>query len=232
MQMDPKKKIANDYKHPIWQKSIDNRLRAVDRYLAEIGGLPKTAKVLDFGAGHGAFSQHLAKRGHYVIPIDARTESIELMKKDYGLTGIQCDLDKDFPKVDGKGYFSMVIGIIYHLEHPQHLLEKVAAVSDHVVIESVCLDHDGAAIVRVDEDPGVVGFAINGVGCRPSPNWIIQNMKRFGFGKCVDLCTSDMNIPAHEGNSGNLYTWEYQRTCGWRRDEMQLRKMYGFARTK
>jgi len=83
-------------------------------------GLPPHAKVLDLGAGEGAFSQRLLDEGFDVTAADARP--------DYFRANTECrrvDLNTDFDEQWCDKFDSVVaIEIVEHLANPRHFIRN------------------------------------------------------------------------------------------------------------
>ena len=55
-------------------------------------------------------------------------------------------------------------------------------------------------------------------------------MSENGFKLVSDHSERVPNIPSDGESTGQSYQWDYQRTCGWRRDEMQLKGIMLFSK--
>ena len=82
------------------------RLEIFDRLLRTM----KPGRLLDLGAGHGAFAEHAAKLGWQVTAVDARTERFPWTE---GIEWIEADL-REYPI--GKPDVICLLGVLYHLE--------------------------------------------------------------------------------------------------------------------
>lgn len=81
------------------------------------------------------------------------------------------------------GRFDIVFcyGLLYHLENPLAFLANCAAVcSEQLILETVLTDHEQAVLVLEDEPPSA-NQALYGLGCRPSPLYVIKALHRAGF---------------------------------------------------
>jgi hypothetical protein len=53
-----------------------------------------------------------------------------------------------------------------------------------------------------------------------------------GYSLIEDKSNTSFNVPTGEGYSGLVYDWEYERTCGWRRNECSLRRIWIASKSK
>lgn len=183
-------------------------------------------KVIDLACGYGWWGQSLMDHGAEGLFIDGRPENLHRVRTSMprAVTHLM-NLETDpFPvsRVD----LVLCMGILYHLGDPKALIEKLAAITDRVFVDTTVMDHDGDFIVFHDEDNDVRQFSVTGKACRPSPGWVINRLREAGFEHVRDISHADMNSEPGPGKSGLIYDWEFRRTCGWRRGECTLRKMY------
>ena len=104
------------------------------------------------------------------------------------------------------------------------MLSKISLNAPLIVVETVCLDHDGECCVTLQEQERV-DFSLNSGASRMSPNYLEKVMSNLGYG-VEDISSQVQSNPPSNGYAGHLYQWEYQRTGGWRRNECSLRKVY------
>jgi len=126
----------------------------------------------------------------------------------------------------------LCMGLIYHIADPRSLFEKMASVTDQVFVETTCLDHDGEFIVFHNESTDARQFSLTGSACRPSPKWVMRHLREAGFTRVEDISDSIGNRPPSEGFPGVLYDWKFERTCGWRRAEHTLRRMFAASKAR
>jgi 2-polyprenyl-3-methyl-5-hydroxy-6-metoxy-1,4-benzoquinol methylase len=86
--------------------------------------LSKESRVLDLGAGQGAFSKRLKAIGHDVLAVDGDRENWRLPEVEFQTV----DLDLEFaPLIKGVGFDAIVaIEIIEHLENPFSFIRQCA----------------------------------------------------------------------------------------------------------
>jgi len=223
---------ANDFAHPIWVKSNTQRTKLLIKVLNQLYG-SSSKSILDVGAGDFSIAEAICKLGHDVLALEPRAKEANLPASNFRT--YKSDVDSYLSNAGENIRFDivMMLGLLYHLERPQETLRRVSAISDSVVIiDSVVLDHDGDAIVYLEEDREIAGHSVNGLGCRPSFKWLINKMRANGFEYYYDLSGHLKDIRSDGLSTGHLYNWKCERTCGWRRNEMQLRKFIVFSRAQ
>lgn len=207
------------FDQPAHQTREDNVWEALCCHNPDLEG----KRVLDLGCGWGGFGKKAAAMGAQVLFVDGRPENLAVAKEaGPEHTYLQMDITKPYwepPPVD----VSLCLGVLYHVGDPGALLRK-AACAPVLAVETISLDHDGEFLVKLDEDPAQVDYSLNGGACRPSPGWIVNQLEKLGYTKIVDLLLP--TIPATNDWAGAIWDWDYERTCGWRRNEHQLRKLF------
>jgi SAM-dependent methyltransferase len=87
--------------------------------------IPRPARVLDVGAGAGAFSARLAEAGYEVVACDLDATQWSVASVPF----VHADLNGDFgPDVGGPFDAACCIEVIEHVENPWHLLRQLASV--------------------------------------------------------------------------------------------------------
>lgn len=188
-------------------------------------GLLEGKTIVDLGCGHGWSGQAFQQYGAEVMYVDGREEHLaEVRRRNPTAWTVWADIEHD----ELPCYVELVLclGLIYHIADPAALFRKLAKITDRVVIETTALDHDGECIVFLDEPSTVKQYSITGRACRPSPGWVVRELKAAGFEHVRDLSEGRLNSNPFQGGSGALYDWSFRRTCGWRRGEFTLRKLY------
>ena len=180
-------------------------------------------RVLDLGCGWGGFGKKAAEWGAEVLFVDGRKENLEVARKaGFKHKYIHQDIMAPYwhpPAVD----ISLCLGVLYHVSDPLTLLKK-AACAPILAVETICMDHDGIAVVNIQEDTNQVDYSLNGGACRPSPGWLVNPLHEVGYPNVLELDVP--TIPVTPEWPGAMWDWEFERTCGWRRNEHQLRKLY------
>jgi SAM-dependent methyltransferase len=186
-------------------------------------------KVLDLGCGYGWWGQSLQEHGADVSFVDGRESNLHAVQQqcpnaDIRLVNVEAE---PLPKAD----LILCMGLIYHISNPRALFNKMIAVSPRVFIDTTCMDHDGEFIVYHSEVSGSQ-YSLTGSACRPSPKWIINQLHEAGYVRVEDISDAIGNRPPQAGFPGLVYDWDFRRTCGWRRDERTLRRMFMASKYK
>lgn len=180
-------------------------------------------KVVDLGCALGWFGRKFLEMGSEVVFIDGRAENLAVINKELpNSETILLDVEGDFPDI--KADLVICAGLIYHTGTPRLLLEKIAKMADNIIIETRSLDHDGVMVVYFGENTVPYHSSFTGGSCAPSPGWFDKNLKEVGFSVVRDISHGDANV--NYPDLCTSYDWKIQRTCGWRRDERSLRKLY------
>ena len=218
-------KASSNYKHPLWRKTLLNK-ENLFKELLNNNYFDKIETILDAGAGDLTTSKFFQEQGFSVVAIEPRIESSFENER---LKVKKCSI-QDFES-DNKFDLVLFMNVLYHLGEPGKVLKKLANLSSkYLVVDTIVLDHDGDALVFLEEDTNPEGNSISGGACRPSKGWIINRMSEYGFKLASDLSEKVPNIPSDGESTGQCYQWDYQRTCGWRRDEMQLKGIMLFSK--
>lgn len=150
-------------------------------------------RILDIGCADGFFSLELAKRGAEVVAIDAAPKMIDRLnwvikeKKIKNITasvGLIEDLD-DSDQYDAIFF----IALLYHLKSPLVGLEKLAALSDKIYLETTVHEMDGPYLYLEPAKPGVHAI----------PKWFptrecVEDMLKFaGFSNIQALPDATVN---------------------------------------
>ena len=81
------------------------------------------------------------------------------------------------------GTFDIVhcYGLLYHLENPIAALRNMAAACrGMLLLETIVCDHP-AAVLRMEDEALSFNQALGGLGCRPSPGFVVLVLNRIGF---------------------------------------------------
>jgi SAM-dependent methyltransferase len=178
-------------------------------------------KVLEVGAGWGHIGDVFAQLGFDVTSTDGRREHVERMKV-RGRPSFVLDLDRT--GVDEVGDFDIIIsfGVLYHLTEPEQFVHSCGRKAKVLLLETLVCDATDPVCHRVKEAKGWRGKdqAVNELGCRPSPSWVERTCREAGF----DV-VRDISSPIGNWVIGK-FDWEPMGTAEWRRDGVNLRKMW------
>lgn len=178
-------------------------------------------RVLEVGAGLGRLGDAFATLGFDVTSTDGRTKQVETMKA-RGRQSFVLDLDRT--GVDEAGDFELILafGVLYHLARPEEFLQSCGKAAKVLLLETAVCDRRDPVVEWVSEAGGWRGTdqALRGQGCRPSPAWVEATCRAAGF----DV-VRDISSPLGDWSSGT-YGWEPRDDGEWRRDGVNLRKMW------
>lgn len=183
-------------------------------------------KVIDLGCGYGWWGKSLLEHDADVLFVDGRAANLRAVARD--VPGSKCWI-KNVENDDldlGKAALILCMGLIYHLGNPRALFDKMIKIAPRVFIDTTCIDHDGEFICYHHETSIGNQYSLTGNACRPSPNWVMRQLKEAGYEYVSDISDAIGNRPPEPGFPGLIYDWDYRRTCGWRRDERTLRRMF------
>lgn len=178
-------------------------------------------RVLEVGAGLGRLGDVFVQLGFDVTSTDGREEYVNRMKA-RGRKAFVVDLDRT--GVDAIGDFDLILafGVVYHLREIEPFIRSCGVKSKVLLLETVVSDSAEAVNQQVAEAGGWRGQdqALNRYGCRPSPSWIEGVCRSAGF----DV-VRDISSPLANWQSAS-FDWEPRGNGEWRRDGMNLRKMW------
>jgi SAM-dependent methyltransferase len=178
-------------------------------------------RVLEVGAGLGHLGDAFADLGFDVTSKDGRQEHVEAMRARGRESFV---LDLDLTGVNEAGDFELVFafGVLYHLAHPEEFLHSCGKAAKVLLLETAVCDRREPVVDWVSESGGWRGKdqAVGGRGCRPSPSWVENTCREAGFDTVRDISS-----PLGDWSSGT-YGWEPRDNGEWRRDGVNLRKMW------
>lgn len=215
----------NVFEQPGFQEHYQNLLKMITNHIDLKDYEDRT--VIDLGCGYGFYGLEFHKKGANVIFADARRENLQRVRNSYPSNVIatwKVNVEEVYSFPDAS--LILCMGLLYHLGKPRECLEKIASATSLVIIDTTVIDDDRDSIVFFNEDTSPNNFSFSGKACRPSPTWVVRNLKEVGFREVVDISSAIGNRKPQKGYPGLLYDWKYERTCGWRRQEYTLRRMF------
>jgi SAM-dependent methyltransferase len=178
-------------------------------------------RVLEVGAGLGHLGDAFADLGFDVTSTDGRPEHVEAMTA-RGRRSFVLDLDRG--GVDEAGDFDLVLafGVLYHLTRPDDFIRSCAQHADVLLLETAVVDRSEPVVEWVTESGGWRGKdqALSGRACRPSASWVERSCQEAGFDTVRDISN-----PVGNWIIG-VFDWEPLNNGEWRRNGMNLRKMW------
>jgi hypothetical protein len=178
--------------------------------------------VLEVGAGLGHIGDVFSKLGFDVTSTDGRPEHVEGMKA-RGRKAFVLDLDGGDVERELANYDLIIsFGVLYHLAHPEPFLASCGKQARAMFLETGVCDATRPVVNYISEAQGWRGTdqALEGTGCRPSPAWVEEKCHDAGFGTVRDISNGIGNWAI------GSFDWEPRDTGEWRRDGVNLRKMW------
>ncbi len=156
--------------------------RARMEHLASLNLPIEGKRVLDVGCGVGHLAQFFVSKGCEVLCVDARKENISSLQTRYpGLNAIVADIEVGSLSKFGKFDTVFCYGLLYHLENPLVALRNMSSVCKELFfLETTVTDHI-LPIVKIEDESLAFSQASRGLGCRPSPSYIVMALNRIGF---------------------------------------------------
>lgn len=180
-------------------------------------------KVLDVGCGVGNLAQFFVSRGCKVVCIDGREENIANLCLRYpGLVGYVANVETE--PLSQFGMFDVVFcyGLLYHLENPLMALRNMASVCQGLLLlETMVCDHH-LPVLRIEDESAALSQALGGLGCRPSPSYVVLALNRVGF----RFVYAPKVPPEHSD-----FRFEWKNNLDWWRNGHPLRCVFVASRT-
>ena len=139
--------------------------------------------VLELGAGIGDLTNYFLDRDCEVTAIEGRAENVNLFKERFDdntkVNIHQADLDNP-PSFDGQTWpIIFAYGLLYHLSNPTQLIDWMASHCSELIILSTCVTPNSDTTINpLHEDATASSQAISGTGCRPTRQWVFNQLRR------------------------------------------------------
>jgi SAM-dependent methyltransferase len=197
-----------------------NRARLT--HLASLEIVLQGKTVLDIGCGVGDLAQFFVARGCRVVCVDGRSENISRLHQLYP------DLQAHVANVEteslaGFGTFDIVFayGLLYHLENPLAAWRNMGSVCQELLLlETMVCDHV-EPILRMEDESGASSQGLKGLGCRPSPSYVVLALNRVGF----PFVYAPQKPPEHPD-----FRFEWRNKLDWQRNGHNLRCVFVASR--
>lgn len=136
--------------------------------------------VLEVGAGIGDLTPFFLDRGCQVTALEGRRENLEILKSRYPeVAAHQIDMDQPPEGLIDTHDIVFCYGLLYHLHKPAEALEFMARNTGKLLLLSTCVSYgDGDDVNIVKEYVKNPSQALSGLGCRPTRNWIFNQLKK------------------------------------------------------
>jgi SAM-dependent methyltransferase len=188
-------------------------------------GLPLSGKrVLDVGCGVGHLAARLAGMNCNVFCIDGRAENIQSLRARYPqLQAEVADVEKDRLSRFGKFDVVFSFGLLYHVSDPLHVLRNMESVcGELLLLETIISDHKLPLVRVLDEGPEL-NEALGGLGCRPTPSYVVLALNQIGLPHVY----APLSPPRHED-----FQFEWLNNLDCSRDEHPIRAVFVASRTE
>jgi SAM-dependent methyltransferase len=187
--------------------------------------LPLTKKrVIDIGCGVGHLAQFFVERGCEVVCVDGRPENIAGLHQRYPDLSAHV-VDVEHESLTRFGQFEVVFayGLLYHLESPVATLHNMASVCQELLLlETQICDHP-LPIVRLADETNAFSQALRGLGCRPSPSYVVLALNRVGF----PFVYAPKSTPQHPE-----FQFAWKNNLDWRRNKHPMRCVFIASKIK
>jgi SAM-dependent methyltransferase len=163
--------------------AYDEALRLVDKQIDHFNSLQldlENKKILEVGCGPlGRYTQHLISRGGIVTSLDVRSEHLEALRINVPQVHdtIVGDMNTECIKDTYDIIFS--IGNLYHLEKPAEAIKHMSEKSSEYLFISTAVNRGDKDVDFVSECKEDTAQAFNGIGCRPSREWIYNELRKY-----------------------------------------------------
>jgi 2-polyprenyl-3-methyl-5-hydroxy-6-metoxy-1,4-benzoquinol methylase len=141
-------------------------------------------RVWEVSAGIGDHTSFFLDRECEVTCSEARQDLVEIIRNRYRDLAVH-RLDLEHPNQDFPGPFDVVYcyGVLYHLRTPAQALDFIAARCSGLLLLETCVSFGSELDPHLVSEPlDKPSQAISGVGCRPTRNWVLEELKaRFQF---------------------------------------------------
>lgn len=178
--------------------------------------------VVDLGCGSGAVGSRFVELGKSVLFVEGRGEHVVALQS----KGVHALLHDAQVLLQAKSDLVLCLGLLYHSEDPQKILDNCAAIAPVIVVETLCMDETDRYFVSFEEDTGRSDQSLDGGCCRFSPSWLERALRRAGYERIIDLSKEMEAIPGDGFHLGFMYNWELRDSGNSYRDGYGLRKLW------
>ena len=156
--------------------------RARMTHLASLGLALKGKRVLDVGCGVGHLAQFFVKQGCDVVCIDGREQNIASLHSRYpSLVAHVANVETEPLSQFGRFDVVFCYGLLYHLENPIAALRNMASVCEELLLLETMICDSTLPVLRTNDEPRAFSQALGGLGCRPTPSYVVLVINRLGF---------------------------------------------------
>lgn len=112
--------------------------------------LPKDARVLDFGCGHGRAARMIAPMVREVVGIDVEARKIALARAQNTCANARFEVGDARAMLAERFDVVVLLHVIEHIEDPVRLLGEIGRLAPRVIVEVPLFDRDPLNAVRLD----------------------------------------------------------------------------------
>jgi SAM-dependent methyltransferase len=170
------RRIYADFSSPAYQQNNISRLQ----HLESLGLDLARKNVLELGAGIGDHTLFYLFRNCRVQAVEGRAKLAKKLSERLGIKAEIIDFDLEPERLEKLGRFDFVhcYGLLYHLSDPARFLSSVSRVGECLLLETCVSYGEGLRLNRCPEPDSVLSQALHGEGCRPTREWVFEELKR------------------------------------------------------
>lgn len=185
-----------------WQKS---RINTIEKYLGF--EFFRNKSLSEIGCGYAFFGNYFSDFCEKVSVSDARTEHIEVVRKNYPhLKSSIMDVDGEFKEENADILINF--GVLYHIKNIESHIQSFRNY-DYVILETEVVDSSENTTLYVNEDKYSYDQSYSGTGNRPSQYMVESFLGSNGF-DFVMIKDPILNAEFH------IYDWEITNSNTWR----------------
>ncbi len=211
---------TNVFDEPIAIRINNARLR----HLASLNLDLENKTVIDIGSGVGHLAQFFVKNNCKVFCIDGRKDNISSLRLRYpNLKSRVVDVEKE--DLSKYGTFDIVFcyGLLYHTKKPEFVLKNINKVCRDLLLLETCIMDSPDYDVKFIEDTPAVNQALHQSGSRPTPKFVISNLRGNDFSNVY----IPRKIPKHPD-----FEFKYMGDGSIERDEHLIRQVFIASRSQ
>lgn len=134
--------------------------------------------VLEIGAGPGDHTGFFLDRGCRVTSTDGRAECVEALKARFPKVKVlRFDANEELPAEIEPHQIVYAYGVLYHLREPAKALGVIASFCTELLLLETCVSTGSDARLVWANEPNEATQALDGVGCRPTRQWVWDRLK-------------------------------------------------------
>ena len=169
---------ASVFDEPIALKINKARLNNLSSLGLDLNG----KSVIDIGCGVGHLAQFFLQNNCKVFCIDGRKENISNLRLRY--PNLKCKvIDVEKEDLSKYGIFDIVFcyGLLYHTKKPAFVLKNISKICKDLLLLETCIMDSPDSDVKFVEDTSAVNQALHHIGSRPTPKFVISNLRGNDF---------------------------------------------------